>query len=124
MQAECRSVYTTSSPHFISARLRLDNASSNLQGLPGAQIGTDAKGNLYAGGIEGTISVFAPGSKTAARVINAGATGFYSDLTVTPDGSIYWPNYDNAQDYEFAAGASSPANVFEGGGIDAAVGYW
>jgi hypothetical protein len=96
----------------------------NLAGLPGDALGTDAAGNIYAGGFEGDISVFAPGAKRPARFITAGGqTGFYSDFAVTPDGKIYWPNYDLPELYEFAPGASSPTNVVQGGGgVDAAVG--
>lgn len=95
----------------------------NLQGLPGSAIGTDKAGNLYVGGSGGTISVYAPGSKTPSRFINAGNSGFYSNLKVTPNGTIYWPNYDLGEMFEFAPGASAPTNVFEGGGgVDTAVG--
>ena len=49
-----------------------------------------------------------------------------SGMAVTPNGTIYWPNEQDKQIYEFAPGASGPTNVFEGGsnGIDAAVGLW
>jgi hypothetical protein len=96
----------------------------NLHGLSGSALGTDQGGNIYVGGDEGYISVFAPGSKTPSRSINAGDTGFYSDLTVTPNGTVYWPNYDLGEMYEFAPGASAPTNIFAGGGVDAAVGAW
>lgn len=94
-----------------------------LTRLPGNALGTDAAGDIFVGGIQGNISVFAPGSKSPTRFIDAKATGFYSVLTVTPDGTVYWPNYDLGQMYEFAPGASTPTNVFSGGGgVDAAVG--
>jgi hypothetical protein len=95
----------------------------NLQGPAGAQIGTDRAGNLYNGSDEGSIVVYAPGSKTPSRSIYAGTNGFYSFFTVRPNGTIYWPNYDDSEMYEFAPGASSPTNVFlNGGGVAAAVG--
>jgi hypothetical protein len=95
----------------------------NLVNLPGAALGTDAAGNIYVGSVEGTIFVYAPGSKTVTRRINAGQIGFYSSFAVTANGTIYWPNYDDDEMFEFAPGASRPTNVFQrGGGIDAAVG--
>jgi hypothetical protein len=97
----------------------------NLQGLAGAQVGTDRAGNIYNGSDEGAIVVYAPGSKTPSRSIYAGTNGFYSFFTVTPNGTIYWPNYDDNEMYEFAPGASGPTNVFNnGGGVDAAIGLW
>ncbi len=50
--------------------------------------------------------------------------GFYSDFAETPDGTIYWPNYDDGILYEFAPGASGPTNTVNSGGVDAAVGGW
>lgn len=98
-------------------------ANLNLVNPPGSVVGTDTAGNIYVGGFEGVISVYAPGSKTAARSINAGKTGFYSSFSVTHAGAIYWPNFDNGDLFEFAPGASGPTNIFiEGGGVDAAVG--
>jgi hypothetical protein len=96
----------------------------NLQQVPGDAIGTDHEGNIYVGGVSGYVSVFAPGSMTPSRSISvAGGAGFYSDFFVTPNGTIYWPNYDNKQMYEFAPGASSPTTLFpDGGGVDVAVG--
>lgn len=93
-----------------------------LLGLPGNALGTDAAGDIYVGGEAGDIAVYAPGSKTPARTIDAGESGFYSDFAVTADGTIYWPRFDGSGIYEFAPGASSPTNVIEGGGVDAAVG--
>ncbi|HVR46621.1 MAG TPA: hypothetical protein VMT95_08345 [Candidatus Binatia bacterium] len=45
-------------------------------------------------------------------------------MIVRSNGTIYWPNYDTSQMFEFAPGASAPTNVFatQGSGIDAAVG--
>ena len=95
----------------------------NLVNPPGAVVGTDSADNIYVGSIQGVISVYAPGSKTATRSINAGHTGFYSSFSVTGAGAIYWPNYDDGEMYEFAPGASGPTNVFpQGGTVDAAVG--
>jgi len=96
----------------------------NLQGLAGSSIGTDGAGNIYDGGVEGNVSVFAPGSKTPSRSINVGNTGFYSDFTVAADGAVYWPNYDLTETYEIAPGASGPTNTFIGGGVAAAVAEW
>lgn len=97
-----------------------------LQGLPGGfSIGVDKAGNIYAGGVFGNISVYPPGSKTPSRYITVqNGVGFYSGLAVTPNGTIYWPNQEAKGIYEFAPGASGPTNEFNGGGIDAAVGYW
>ena len=95
----------------------------NLQSLPGGAVGADKLGNIYVGGSGGYINVYAPGSTTPSRTINAGSAGFYSELTVAPNGTIYWPNYDSNEMFEFAPGASAPTNVFlGGGGVDAAVG--
>lgn len=96
----------------------------NLEGLTGNALGTDRAGYIYDGGNEGTLSIYAPGSKTPARTLYAGTTGFYSLLTVTPNGTIYWPNYQLGEMFEFAPGATGPSNTFEGGGVDAAVGSW
>ena len=94
-----------------------------LDNPPGGVAGTDAKGNIYVGSEAGGINVYAPGSKQVARSIDAGATGFYSSFSVTGDGTIYWPNYDDGSMYEFAPGASGPSNIFpNAGGVDAAVG--
>jgi serine/threonine protein kinase, bacterial len=95
----------------------------NFSGLAGAALGADKAGNIYDGGFAGGIAVYAPGTTSPARWIQAGQVGFYSNFTVTPNGTIYWPNYDANDMYEFAPRASSPTNVFEGGGgVDAAVG--
>jgi hypothetical protein len=95
----------------------------NMVSLPGGALGADAAGNIYVGGVEGNIFVYAPGSKTVTRAIDASQTGFYSSFSVAVDGTIYWPNYDNGEMFEFAPGASSPTNVFPGGGgVDAALG--
>jgi hypothetical protein len=94
----------------------------NLVSVPGSAVGADKAGNIYVGGVEGDIAVYAPGSTTPSRWINAVGEGFYSDFAETPDGTIYWPNYDNGILYEFAPGASGPTNTVNGGGVDAAVG--
>lgn len=94
----------------------------NLQGVPGSALGVDRAGYIYLGGNEGGISVYAPGSKAPARFITTGDVNFYSDFAVTPNGTIYWPNFISAGIYEFAPGASGPTNVISGGGEDAAVG--
>lgn len=97
----------------------------NLKGLAGATVGTDKAGNIYDGSDEGDIVVYAPGYKSPSRSIYAGTNGFYSSFAVTANGTIYWPNYDNGQMYEFAPGVSEPTNVlFSGGGVGAAVGSW
>jgi len=98
----------------------------NLQSVPGPSLGTDGAGYIYVGGHSGDISVYAPGSTTASRFINANADGFYTNMDVLPNGTIYWPNYDDRTMYEFSPGASGPANVFttSGSGIGAAVGSW
>ena len=69
------------------------------------------------------IDVYAPGNKTPARFVNAGDNDFYSNFSITPNGTIYWPNFNDGQMYEFAPGASSPTNkVLGGNGVDAAIG--
>jgi hypothetical protein len=98
-----------------------------LQNVPaGLSLGTDKTGTIYAGGHEGDLAVYPPGSKTASRVIHLNVNGFYTDLAATPNGTVYWPNYDNNDLYEFAPGASSPTNLFtiQGSGSSAAVGSW
>jgi hypothetical protein len=112
---------------FRIARGSSNAKNLNLQQLPaGTALGLDSAGNLYAGGHDGNISIYAPGNKTPSRLINVNVIGFYTDMAVTPDGTIYWPNYDNGTMYEFAPGASSPTNVFstDGSGSGAAVGAW
>lgn len=96
----------------------------NLSDLPGPSIGVDRLGDLYVGGEAGAIAVYAPGSKTPSRSIQANADGFYTQLDVTPNGTIYWPNYDREEMFEFAPGASGPSNTFliSATGADAAVG--
>lgn len=99
----------------------------NLQNAPaGLSLGTDKTGTIYLGGHEGELAVYAPGSITVSRVINLNLNGFYADLAATPNGTVYWPNYDNDDIYEFAPGASSPTNLFtiQGSGLSAAVGSW
>ena len=97
----------------------------NLQGLGGDEIGTDAAGNLYAGGSGGSISVHAPGSTTPSRYINAGTYGFDGGMSVAPNGAIYWANWEMNEMFEFAPGASKPTNIVpSAGGIDAALGLW
>ncbi len=107
-------------PHGSSSPQNL-----NLQDLPnGSALGVDAAGNTYAGGHAGEISVYASGSKSPTCFINANLDGFYTQMDVTPSGTIYWPNYDNSEMFEFAPGASAPTNVFatQGSGVDAAIG--
>lgn len=99
----------------------------NLQTVPaGLSLGVDKAGTIYAGGHEGSIGVYPAGSKSASRYIVLNVNGFYTDMAVTPNGTIYWPNYDNNDVYEFAPGASSPTNLFaiQGSGLSAAVGAW
>lgn len=96
-----------------------------LQDLPnGLSLGADKTGNIYAGGHAGEIAIYAPGSKSPTRSFDVNVDGFYTQMLVTPDGTIYWPNYDNGEMFEFAPGASTPTNVFAtaGSGIDAAIG--
>jgi hypothetical protein len=105
-------------------RLQRDLFVADLSGnVPGPSLGTDKAGDIYDGGHEGDIKVYSPGSNAPNRAINLGSNGFYSGLTVTPNGTIYWPNYDNDTMYEIAPGASGPINVFStnGSGVDAAV---
>lgn len=96
----------------------------HLADVPGPSIGVDRAGNLYVGGESGEIAIYPPGSKTPSRFIQGNSGGFYTQLDVTPNGTIYWPNYDEEQMYEFAPGASGPTNSFliPGSGADAAVG--
>ena len=98
----------------------------NLQEMPGGSLGADKAGNIYAGNPGGEIAVYTPGSQTPSRFISANVDGFYSQMMVMPNGTIYWPNYDNEQMYEFAPGAPGPTNVFKiaGSGVAAAVGSW
>jgi hypothetical protein len=98
----------------------------NLQNVPGGALGIDKAGNLYTGGHDGNIAIYAPGSTSPSRTIGVNDEGFYSDMAVTPNGTIYWPNYDEGAMYEFAPGAPSPTNVFStsGSGVGAAVGSW
>jgi hypothetical protein len=65
----------------------------NLIGIPGNALGADKSGNVFVGGAGGEIAVYAPGATTPSRYVNAGKAGFYSDFDVTPNGTIYWPNY-------------------------------
>jgi sugar lactone lactonase YvrE len=111
---------------------RIDRGSSkaknlHLQQLPaGGALGIDNAGNLYTGGHEGDVAIYAPGGTTPSRTFALNTDGFYTDMAVTPNGTIYWPNYDEGAMYEFAPGASSPTNDFStaGSGIGAAIGGW
>ncbi|HEY6327029.1 MAG TPA: hypothetical protein VIW73_11020 [Candidatus Cybelea sp.] len=96
----------------------------NLLSVPGSAVGADKAGNIYIGGVAGDMAVYAPGSTSPSRWINAVGGGFYSDFAATSDGAIYWPNYNDGFIYEFAPGASGPTNTVQGGGVDAAVGTW
>jgi hypothetical protein len=96
----------------------------NLEGLPGGlSLGADETGNIYAGGHAGDIAVYSPGSKSPSRTISLGPDGFYTQMLVTPDGTIYWPDFDDDEMFEIAPGASAPT-IFAtpGSGVDAAVG--
>ena len=85
----------------------------NLQNAPaGLSLGTDKTGTIYIGGHEGDLAVYPSGSTTPSRVIHLNVNGFYTGLAATPNGTVYWPNYDNNDLYEFAPGASSPTNLF------------
>lgn len=97
----------------------------NLMDLPGGlSLGADKAGFIYAGGHAGAIAVYAPGSKSPSRFITLSPDGFYTQMLVTPDGTIYWPDFDDDEMFEIAPGASAPTNVFAtpGSGVDAAVG--
>lgn len=97
----------------------------HLQDLPGGlSLGADKAGNIYAGGHAGDIAVYPPGSTTPSRSISLGPDGFYTQMLVTPDGTIYWPDFDDSEMFEIAPGASVPTNVFAtpDSGVDAAVG--
>ncbi len=97
----------------------------NLADLPGGlSLGADKAGFIYAGGHAGDIAIYAPGSKTASRFITLSPDGFYTQMLVTPDGTIYWPDYDDDEMFEIAPGASVPTNVFatQGSGVEPAVG--
>jgi hypothetical protein len=76
------------------------------------------------GGCAAASSPPPPAAQT--RFISLSDDGFYRDMMVTPDGTIYWPNYDEEAMYEFAPGASSPTNVFptNGSGVGSAEDYW
>lgn len=124
------SVFTAESETATVFRINRGSSTAknlHLQELPaGDALGIDKAGNLYTGGHEGDMSIYAPGGATPTRFINVAEDGFYTDMTVTPDGTIYWPNYDEGAMYEFAPGAPSPTNQFAtaGSGIGAAVGAW
>lgn len=98
----------------------------NLQDAPGPSLGADKAGYIYAGDNEGSIAVYPPGGTSASRTINLNVDGFESQMAVTPNGTIYWPNHDNAMMYEIAPQASGATNVFStaDSGVDAAVGLW
>jgi hypothetical protein len=98
----------------------------NLQDPPGPSLGADKAGYIYVGDREGSIAVYPPGGTSASRTINLNVDGFYSQMAVTPNGTIYWPNYDNETMYEIAPQASGATNVFStpGSGAEAAVGAW
>jgi len=96
----------------------------NLQDLPGGlSLGADKARNIYAGGHAGEIAVYPPGKKSPSRSISLGPDGFYTQMLVTPDGTIYWPDFDDDEMFEIAPGALAPTNVFAtpGSGVDAAV---
>ncbi len=93
---------------------RVPRGSSNPQNL-----------NLaYADGHAGDIAIYAPGGKTPSRFITLSPDGFYTQMLVTPAGTIYWPDYDDDEMFEIAPGASVPTNVFatQGSGVEPAVG--
>jgi hypothetical protein len=98
----------------------------NLQDPPGPSLGSDKAGYIYVGDEEGSIAIYPPGGTSASRIISLNVDGFYSQMAVTPNGTIYWPNYDNETMYEIAPEASGATNVFStaGSGVDAAVGRW
>lgn len=98
----------------------------NLQDPLGPSLGADKAGNIYTGDNEGSIAIYPSGGTSASRTINLNAGGFDSQMAVTPNGTIYWPNYDNETVYEIAPNASGATNVFStaGTGVDAAVGSW
>jgi hypothetical protein len=118
------SVETNSGDVFSIAPGASQATNLNLQNPPGPSLGTDKAGYIYVGGHEGNIAIFPPGGTTASRFINLNVNGFYTGMAVTPNGAIYWPNYDNDTMYEIAPGASGPINVFDtqGSGSDVAVG--
>jgi hypothetical protein len=96
----------------------------NLQDPPGPSLGADKAGDIYVGDNEGSIAIYPPGGTAASRTIDLDVDGFDSQMAVTPNGTIYWPNYANQTMYEIAPGASAATNVFStaGSGVDAAVG--
>jgi hypothetical protein len=98
----------------------------NLQDPPGPSLGADEAGYVYVGDHEGSIAIYAPGGTSASRTINLNVNGFYTQMAVTPNGTLYWPNYDNQTMYEIAPGASGATSVFStaGSGVYAAVGPW
>ena len=96
----------------------------NLQSPPGPSLGSDKSGNIYVGDSAGYIAIYPAGGTSPARSINLNEGGFYTEMAVTPNGTIYWPNYDEGAMYEIAPGGSGASNVFStaGSGIAAAVG--
>lgn len=98
----------------------------NLQNPPGPSLGADGAGNIYVGDSAGDIAIYPSGSTSPSRTLNLNEGGFYTQMAVTPNGTIYWPNYDEGAMYEIAPGGSGAVNVFStaGSGIAAAVGSW
>lgn len=96
----------------------------NLQSPPGPSLGADRAGYVYVGDPSGTIEIYPAGKRNPVRTIDLNVDGFYTQMDVQPDGTIYWPNYDNESMFEIAPGASGASNVFStaGSGIGAAVG--
>jgi hypothetical protein len=98
----------------------------DLQTPPGPSLGADKAGNIYIGNSAGYIAIYSSGSTSPSRAVDLNEDGFYTQMAVTPNGTIYWPNYDEGRMYEIAPGASGASNVFStaGSGIAAAVGPW
>jgi hypothetical protein len=61
----------------------------NLQGPPGPSLGADKAGYIYVGDNAGYIAIYPPGGTSPSRSINLNGEGFYSQMAVTPNGTIY-----------------------------------
>jgi hypothetical protein len=95
-----------------------------LQGYGGSAIAVDGAGNLYTGGGNGFVAVYAPGATSPTRTTSQ--LGFYANgLTVARNGTLYVVG--NLEVAEFAPGANAPTNYIdtdhgETGTMDAALG--
>jgi hypothetical protein len=97
-----------------------------LKGALGLSLGADSAGNIYVGDSDGRIAIYPSGGTFPSRTISLNVAGFDSQMAVTPNGTIYWPNSANESMYEIAPNASAATNVFStaASGVDAAVGPW